>query len=349
MNTRHSMFGYSRPSNPKGRQLYKLVFENKLNYIGPGFPTYFSYNNIYGTKPDSILTNNKFYFNYHIQPGGMGPSDHMTINLIISCKPILVNCSPREDYQNTNWKKYTDCFLRFPVQNFEGKFITDIDKEINCIYEKMSQSKANSTPIITFKRVRTSQTSMKFKRLTKILDTYCIQLLTNGKTPFLDRKINETKNLLVTEGNAMKYIWFEEQLCKVEAAAKDNSKFWRHINRIQGKPSNQIPLLKSIIDGSEIEANSTEEKINLLTNIWSSIYQISFHENQNFCLNNERKVSSHLSNIVDKITTKFKINLNELENENVNLKIDIDDIKLAIKTLKDKCPGPSGLRKKTFL
>ena len=53
---------------------------------------------------------------------------------------------------------------------------------------------------------------------------YCIQLLTKGRTPFLNRKINETKNLLVLEGNAMKYIWFEEQLCKVEAAAKDNSK-----------------------------------------------------------------------------------------------------------------------------
>ena len=105
MNARHSIFGYSKPSNPKGRQLYNHVFNNKLNYIGPGFPTYFSYNNIHGTKPDSVLTNNKFYFNYHIQPGGMGPSDHMTINLNISCKPILVNCPPREDYDKTNWKK----------------------------------------------------------------------------------------------------------------------------------------------------------------------------------------------------------------------------------------------------
>ena len=107
MNARHSMFSYSGRSNPKGRQLNKVVFNNKLNYIGPGFPTYFSHNNIYGTKPDSVLCNNKFYFNYHISPGGMGTSDHMTININISCKPILVNCPPRENYKATKWEQYT--------------------------------------------------------------------------------------------------------------------------------------------------------------------------------------------------------------------------------------------------
>ena len=64
LNARHSMFGYSRNSNPKGRQLNKIVFDNKLNYIGPGFPTYFCHNNRQGTKPDIVLTNNKFYFNF---------------------------------------------------------------------------------------------------------------------------------------------------------------------------------------------------------------------------------------------------------------------------------------------
>ena len=89
MNTRHAMFGYSGRSNPKGSQLNKLVFNNKLNYIGPGFPTYFSHNNIFDTRPDSVLSNNKSYFNYHIKPNGMGLSDHMTIDVKISCKPIL--------------------------------------------------------------------------------------------------------------------------------------------------------------------------------------------------------------------------------------------------------------------
>ena len=56
----------------------------------------------------------------------------------------------------------------------------------------------------------------------------------------------------------MKYLWFEEQLCKVEAAVKDNSKFWRQINKIQGKPSSQIPLLRANIDGDDFEANTQD-------------------------------------------------------------------------------------------
>ena len=46
LNARHSMFGYASNSNPTGRQLNKIVFNNKLNYNGPGFPTYFNHNNI---------------------------------------------------------------------------------------------------------------------------------------------------------------------------------------------------------------------------------------------------------------------------------------------------------------
>ena len=144
-----------------------------------------------------------------------------------------------------------------------------------------------ATPVVHFKRISTSKYTVKFKRLTKILDYYSTKLLTSGRTPYLERKLNETRNALVNEGNAMKYLWFEEQLCKVEAAAKDNSKFWRQINKIQGKPSNQIPLLKANINGNEIEANTQDEKLDLLTNIWSSVYQISPEENLNFCMRNE--------------------------------------------------------------
>ena len=37
LNARHSMFGYKGRSNPRGRQMYNLIYNDKLNYIGPGF------------------------------------------------------------------------------------------------------------------------------------------------------------------------------------------------------------------------------------------------------------------------------------------------------------------------
>ena len=119
------MFGYTGRSNPKGRQLNKLVFDNKLNYIGPGFPTFFSHNNRQGTKPDDVLTNNNFYYNYHIKPSGMC-SDHMGISLKISCNPILVECPIWEDYKNTKWGLYTDSMKDIPLINLGGKYLKDI-------------------------------------------------------------------------------------------------------------------------------------------------------------------------------------------------------------------------------
>ena len=211
-----------------------------------------------------------------------------------------------------------------------------------------NQSKEKCTPVVTFKRIRTSKCTVKYKRLTKILDYYSNKLLTSGRTPYLEKKLNETRNALVDEGNAMKFLWWEEQLCKVEAAASSNKKFWRQINKIQGKPTNQIPLLKSIINGQEIEAGTQEEKIKLLTNIWSNVYQITPQENAKFCKINEAKVKSHLNKISDKITPKWQVKLERLQNNNIDLILDIDDVKFAIKTMKDKCPGPSKLRKKHF-
>ena len=206
MNARHSMFGYPRRSNPKGRQLNKIIFDNKLNYIGPGFPTFFSHNNNQGTKPDSVLSNNKFYFNYHIEPGGMGVSDHMTINIKISCRPILVQCQPRECYKNTKWDQYTNDLSEVPIINMGEKLLGELEKEIDNIYDEINKAKDKSTLIVTIKRIKTSASSLKFKRLSKILDTYCSQLLTKGRTTYLKRKINETKNLLDSEGNALKYL-----------------------------------------------------------------------------------------------------------------------------------------------
>ena len=89
-------------------------------------------------------------------------------------------------------------------------------------------------------------------------------------------------------------------------------------------------------------------KINLLTNIWSNIYQITPQENMQFCHLNEAKVHRHLNNISDKITPKWQVNFDRLQNNNIDLNIDIDDVKFAIKTMKDKCPGPSKLRKTHF-
>ena len=101
LNARHHTFGYARrTSNPKGNQLYNEIYNNRINHIGPIFNTFFTRNS--ATKPDIILTNNRFFFNYHIPPGGMGTSDHLTMDVQISAKPIIKKKDAYEDIDNTD-------------------------------------------------------------------------------------------------------------------------------------------------------------------------------------------------------------------------------------------------------
>ena len=69
------------------------------------------------------------------------------------------------------------------------------------MYNYLNESKEKCTPIVSVKRIRNSKSTIKYKRLTKILDYYSNKLLTTGRTPYLDRKLNETRNALVDEGN----------------------------------------------------------------------------------------------------------------------------------------------------
>ena len=127
----------------------------------------------------------------------MGPSDHMAIHLHVSCDPILINCQAYENYEKTNWVKYKDNLKDVPQINLESASLYDIEGEIKCLYKDLNLSKEKSTPIVTMKRVRTAKCTVKYKRLTKILDYYSNKLLTTGKTPYLERKLNETRNALV--------------------------------------------------------------------------------------------------------------------------------------------------------
>ncbi|CAL4112278.1 unnamed protein product, partial [Meganyctiphanes norvegica] len=62
LNARHSTFGYPRGANAKGRSLHRHIMSNRINYIGPTFPTFYTRNS--ETKPDCVLTNQHFYLNH---------------------------------------------------------------------------------------------------------------------------------------------------------------------------------------------------------------------------------------------------------------------------------------------
>ena len=347
LNARHSTFGYRSSNNTKGRHLNEHVMRGRLNYIGPNFCTYFT--NRSATKPDCVLTNNRFFLNHHIYSGGLGPSDHLTINIVISTNPIYVPCEPIQNIHKVDWENYKKELAEVTDINLDGKTALDIQNGFSKIYEIINKAKDNNTPIKTIQIKNNIKTTSKFKRLSKVLNKYSEQLRNNGRiTEHLQRNIQNIKLALIQEGNQCKYEWWENQIEKIEKAAKYNSKFWRKIKQFTGGKRQETPNLINRVGNINIIAKTDEEKTNMFTGIWENICQITPEENQNFCANTEQRVENTLNRNMTKITPKWKINLQEIRNNNNKLPIDEWDVIMAIKSIPNKTPGPSKLKKNIF-
>ena len=343
LNARHRMFGYGNSRNTKGIQLNNHIYHNRLQYIGPTFNTFYTHNS--ETKPDCIITNNRWFMNYQITPGGMGPSDHLTINIQISSLPILTPITPTPDIEKTDWDQYKTILETVETIDLDGKNVIDLNNAYKKLYEDIQAAKEATTPLKNIKLINNLKYTTKFKRLTKILDNYHRALMTHGKTEYLSRVIRNTQLLLIEEGNHVKYLWWEEQITKCEEAARSNVRFWKRINVLSGKKKPRTPNLKYMEQGIEKTAETDQDKNKVFTDTCEKVYDISPEENQNFDQANEHRVNQTLINNSDKITPKMQINLQEIRDENQNLTFSIYDVAMAIKYIANKAPGPDTLKK----
>ena len=344
LNARHTLFGYTSDPNIKGRQLSRLVYDNKLNHIGPTFNTYFTRNT--STKPDCILSNNAFFLNYHITPGGIGISDHLTIDIKVSVKPIKIPCTPTPDINKVNWDTYKNLFSSAQEINLDGQITDEIDKEFDNLYTQINEAKDNVTPIRTIKIINNIMITSKYKRLTKKMEKYSEKLRTTGKTEYIERVIRNTQLMLIQEGNQCKREWWENQLTKIEQASKNNAVFWKQVKLVSGGKRAGTPNLVTRENGRNTIAKTDLEKTHTFTNTWSKVTQITPEENQQFCMETENMVEESINQNINRITPKRVINLQEITNRDTQtLPIDITDVTSAIKAIANKTPGPSKLKK----
>lgn len=343
LNARHRTFGYGNSRNTKGIQLNNHIYHNRIQYVGPTFNTFFTRNS--ETKPDCVITNNRWYMNYLITPGGLGPSDHLTINIQISSLPIMIPINPIPDIDKTDWDKYKSILETKEIINLDEKSIVDLNNAYNKLYEDLQAAKEEATPMKNVRRINNLKYTTKFKRLTKILDNYHRALMIHGKTDHLSRVIRNTQLMLIEEGNHVKYLWWEEQITKCEEAARSNNRFWKRINMLSGKKKPRTPNLKYYEQGVEKIADNDQDKNNVFTNTWKDVYYISPEDNQNFDQANEQRVNQNVISNSDKVTPKMRINLQEIRDEHRNLTFSNFDVAMGIKNIANKAPGPDNLKK----
>ena len=251
----------------------------------------------------------------------------------------MARCPQFETLSRANRTKFKDLLKDMPEINLEGQPREKIDEHLDKIFEELENARKESTPIIYVKRQNQLLKTNKFKRLTKILDYYSRQLRIKGKNPYLTTVIRNTQNSLIDEGNVMKYMWWENQLQKIEKASKSNTIFWKQVKLSKGESKPKIPdLIIENEDGTEGLAKTNQQKIKEFTKIWSQIYILTEEENNRYCRETENNVETRLAN------TNLEPN-NIINLQNQEEQITTADVRFAIKQSKNKAPGPSKLRK----
>lgn len=136
LNARHRTLG-NQDKNTVGNSISSLVGDNRLQHLGPTFPTLIRHNS--ATSPDIVVSSRHGHFNYHLP-----------VILDISINPILILTTPRFDHKNADWDKYKERLENKLSNDLNGKSAVVIDLETENWFWDILEAKKASIPIRTY-------------------------------------------------------------------------------------------------------------------------------------------------------------------------------------------------------
>ena len=336
MNANHRHLGHNS-TNYVGRQLKTIMNKYDLTHNGPDFPTFIGHNGI--GKPDIVLTNKNFHYNLHLRPGPLTPSDHIPIIATISTSLIHIPMTPRYQIHRTNWEQYRQLLQNIRINPRIDCNKDQIDDYIETWTTAIQDAFNKTTPTL-YKR---TIPGVRPDRTTKRLQTDYQQLLTDIRTygPSQEkyRKLNRLQNDISKAYKDIATATWEGLISQLDIET-DPQKFWKTLKRLQGTNKQTAPYLKDR-DGQKIYTN--EDKERLFREHWDSIFTDDGLLDNDFTDNITDYVCAN-----DRILRPHAIaNLNRL-NEDFP-PITMTELTTALKTFKDKSPGPTNIRLRQLL
>ena len=203
LNCHHPSFPFHSRTSGLNKVRGEFFFEgwikpHKLVRHGPHFPTFFN-NTIKGTAPDIILSNNRIYHNHHTSPMEANSSDHLPIKFTISSKPILkrVKC---EHLEKADWEGYASALATATKEMYSctptlrGRSSRTVVEALGKVVTAINSARQRFIPQIKVCTRPFVPTSLKFNRLTKVLNTLNYHYLTYPNiTPSIRHHLTEQK------------------------------------------------------------------------------------------------------------------------------------------------------------
>ena len=140
LNAHLPAMGYARYNN-NGREIKRLIRQNKIIHVGPDFRTLVHKNG----KPDIIFSNRVAYLNYAIKTGDLTSSDHFPVILKLSTRPIVKAFERKRNLKKTNWEAFSEKVETRISQTFnlEADILQDL---YGCWYGSIEASLEETTP-----------------------------------------------------------------------------------------------------------------------------------------------------------------------------------------------------------
>lgn len=338
-NARHRFLG-TADTNAAGAQLHRIRQANKLNLLGPEFPTFYGYRN--PSTPDRVFGNNLFAFNTHFTPGPPTTSDHLPIVATISVEPIQIPIAPRFAYRRADWARYQDLLQTYEGGNLEGEVVSKIDEEWDRLLEAITTARDATTPVMRHRRLPPIYITPTIRRLRRQLAQLIEQLRLNINYALNYRKYIQLGSTLREEYRTGLTATWNSLVSRVDL--EDPKDFWTQISRMRG--TNRFSPTKDLKDEQGRRLLTDYDKTTAFRRRLTRTFQISDAENQQFNEVVERAITNH-------VTTQEHLLIPQptvpQETPPGTPQMTPGMVKDIIISFKDRAPGPSTITRSMLL
>ena len=354
LNAHHPILHNTTTSRPypdtKGKQLNQIIEKRNLNVLGPNFHTFQTRTGL--GKPDVIITNQKFnLFHHSILQGNNIGSDHLPIVFKFQVKPIRLVRPSKPNLNTLDIKKYKEELSKIPITDIDHKPVKILDEISETLIKQITLATENNCDKTKNIIIKNYEPTAEIKQHLANYQTLVNKYFTTGfpKRPMINQYLDEIIELIK---NHRDQIW--NKLVQIAMECYGNpTKFWKKYKILMGGKSKTNKYLLTIDENEDSEdedygeiteriVTNNEEQAKIMSDTWSKI----FKENKDPTF--ENKNTQLVEKWFEENKHKFKadelIDLSLLPNDHPIMRpISIQELNIAIKTTRNKAPGPSNI------
>jgi len=336
LNARHRTLGHCN-NNRTGRHLQTLIDQNKCKILGPNFPTFLTYRST--TSPDIVISNMMSFHNTHFSPGPLTPSDHIPIVMTISADPIQIPIRPRRSFYNADWDNYKTTLNRQNFAPLDSPTLEEIDNRLDEWTKAVQDATDRHVPTIHHRTIPGLRKNHAISLLEIQYQTTLDYIATYGPNPILYRRITELRHDIGQEYRQLNDINWTNLINNLNDE-QDATKFWKTVKRMQGNNKQTLPYLK---DHHDNKLHTPEDKERLFRQHWAKIFTIDEDEilDEDADLDFIETIKLEVEDRIDLTLPYDNADLTRLTNNFPP--ITLTELDQALKTFKQKAPGPSGI------